>query len=301
MNLGIKGPDGGPIPPDSPLARALALPPEAPLSAGFADRVVAAAEARPAPLPKLRRGSGWRAGRRLAIGLAGIAALASAAAATGLLRQLAVPVPSAGTVWAHLSGTAKSAPAKAAKRAPVETPAAPAKVEIEESIDTPEELAEAFRRADTLRADRRAERRRIIDQRIAGEIERRSAAGLRGPSAQEVARLRERIAAAEALREQRADARVAARREVLQRKVEAGEAITREDFAAPPRGLRDLPEASAAFERLRRLPPRERRAALQAMPAEERGAVLEEFRTLRAALNPPTPPPSPEAQPKSGD
>lgn len=277
--------DGGPILPGSPLARALdsAAPPRLP--AGFADRVVAAAEARPVPLPRLRRGLGWRTGRRVALGLAGVVALASAAAATGLLQQLALPVPSAGTVWASVTGSAKAAPAKPAPPVAAATPTAPARAVIEGPIDTPAELAEAFRRVDAMREDRRAERRRIIDQRIASEIERRRAAGLRVPTAEEEARLRERIAAAEARREQRVDQRIAARREALQRRVEAGEAITRA-----------LPQGSAEFERLRRLPPLERRAALQAMPPEQRRAIVEEFRALRAAAGSPAPQASPATQ-----
>ena len=53
--------DSSPITPGSPLARALddfAVPE---LSAGFADKVLAAAEARPAPLPELRRSGAGRA------------------------------------------------------------------------------------------------------------------------------------------------------------------------------------------------------------------------------------------------
>lgn len=301
MNPDIPSLDGGPIRPGSPLARALDAASAPGLSADFADRVVAAAEARPAPMPRLRRSAAWRAGRRIAFGLAGAVALASAAAATGLIQQLALPVPSVRTVWASFTGAAKAAPAKQAPPAASETPVPLARTEIEGPVDTPEELAEAFRRVDVMREDRRAERRRIIDQRIASEIERRRAAGLRVPTAEEEARLRERIAAAEALREQRADQRIAARREVLQRKVEAGEAITRENLAPGRRGLRDLPPGSAAFERLRRLPPRERRAALQAMPPEERRAVWEEFRKLRTAVNPQAAPSPAAPEPSEPD
>lgn len=290
MSMGIQPRDGTPILPGSPLARALDSAPAPRLSADFAERVIAAAEARPAPLPRLRRSFGWRTGRRVLVGLAGVAALASAAAATGLLQQFALPVPSAAKVWASLAAaTAKAASARPSPPVPAETPAASAETTIDGPIDTPEELAEAFRRADALREDRRAERRRIIDQRIASEIERRRAVGLRVPTPEEEARLRERIAAAEARREQRADERIAARREALQRRVEAGEAITREDLSVGGRGMSDLPRGSAEFERLRRMPPRERRAALQAMSAEERLAIIAEFRALRAGANLPVP------------
>ena len=112
----------GLILPGSPLARALddfAVPP---LSAGFAERVLAAAETRSPPLPELRRPAGgagrsWRMGRRIAVAALGFGALASAAAATGLLERFDIPVPSPEKVWASLTGKpqAVAAPVVAAK------------------------------------------------------------------------------------------------------------------------------------------------------------------------------------------
>ncbi len=292
------GRGGDPIVPGSPLARALGRDAVPPLSPGFADRVIAAAEVRTAPLPALRRRpsrwSGWKAGRRFAIGVTGVFVLASAAAATGLLQQLALPVPSAKAVWASIAGTAQ--PASAAPPAPVaaEPPAMLAKVEIDGPIDTPEELGEAFRRVDEVRQGRRAERAQIIDQRIASEIERRRAAGLKVPTPQEEVWLRERIAAAEARRQQIADERIAARREAMQRKVDSGEALTREGVAAPLRPRQTGVEGSPDFERMRRMSPQQRRAALQAMPPEQRRVLVEEYRARRSGAAPsPTPSASP--------
>ncbi len=288
MSVNPQGHDGGPILPGSPLARALNGDVVPSLSPGFADRVIAAAEARPVPLPELRRRpgrwSGWRAGRRLAVGVAGVLVLGSAAAATGLLQQLALPVPSAKAVWASIAGTAQAAPAAPPAPVAAETPATLAKVQIDGPVDTPEELGEAFRRVDEMRESRRAERARIIDQRIASEIERRRAAGLKVPTPQEEARLRERIAAAEARRQQLADERIAARRDAMQRKVESGEALTREDVGAPLRARQPLAEGSPDFERLRRMSPQQRRGALQAMPPEERRALVEEYRARRSGV-----------------
>jgi hypothetical protein len=108
-----------PIARGSPLARALddfAVPE---LPAGFADKVLAAAQARPAPLPELRRSGGggargWRLGRRIALGAVGFGALATAAAATGLLERVGVPVPAPEKVWASITGK-ETVPAVAAR------------------------------------------------------------------------------------------------------------------------------------------------------------------------------------------
>ncbi|MBA4052655.1 MAG: hypothetical protein C0472_12425, partial [Erythrobacter sp.] len=107
--MSVNEPDrgSGPIAPGSPLARVLDGYGTPDLPAGFADRVLAAAETRAPPLPELRRPARsrrWRIGQRLAIGVASFGALATAAAATGVLEQLAIPVPSAKTVWASLTG-----------------------------------------------------------------------------------------------------------------------------------------------------------------------------------------------------
>lgn len=280
--MSVNEPNKGssPIVRGSPLARALddfAVPG---LPAGFADRVLAAAEARPAPLPPLRRpsaGRRWRIGQRLAIGVASFGALATAAAATGLLEQLAIPVPSAQTVWASITG---KEPANAAVSAAVPAvskpadidPVALAPVAIVGPIDTPEELGEAFRRIDEVRQGRSEARRQFIDQRIDSAIERRRAEGLPVPTPEGEARLRERIDAVQAEREGIAAERIQARREELERKVENGEALTREDF---------LPARPQGMPRLRDLTPAERRAVLQDLSPEDRRAVAEEYRQWR--------------------
>lgn len=297
-----QGRGGDPIMPDSPLARVLGGDVVPALSLDFSDRVIAAAEARTAPLPVLRhrpsRRSDWKAGRRFAVGVTGVFVLASAAAATGLLQQFALPVPSAKVVWASIAGTAQAVRADPPAPVAAETPAKLAKVEIDGPIDTLEELGEAFRRADEVRQARRAERAQIIDQRIASAIERRRAAGLKVPTPQEEPQLRERIAAAEARRQQIADERIAARREAMQRKVESGEALTREDVAPPLRARQTRAKGSPDFERLRRMSPQERRAALQAMPPEQRRALVEEYRARRSRAAPArTPSASPSAAP----
>lgn len=260
-----------PIAPDSPLGRALGGYRVPAMSADFADRVLAAAEARPAPLPGLRRrvpgGRRWRAGRRIAIGIASFGALATAAAATGLLEQLDIPVPSAGTVWAAVTGSAPeavppiAAADKGAGRQDLPTPIA-----IEGPIDTPEELQEAFRRIDEVRQGRRETRRQFVDQRIDRELERRRAAGLPVPTAEEEARIRQRIEQARTLRDRRIEGLVDRRRADMERKVESGEPLTRGNVLGPP------VEGSQALQR------RERLERLRGMSPEERRARIEEWR-----------------------
>ena len=297
---------GDPIVPGSPLARALdgyAVPG---LSAGFADRVLAATEAAPAPLPPLRRprrsARGWRVGQRLAIGIASFGALATAAAATGLLERFDIAVPSAGTVWASITG---KTPAAAAAPAPVLAAAQPspneaaalAPVAIVGPIDTPEELGEAFRRIDEVREGRFAARRERIDQRIDTALERRRAAGLPLPTAEQEAAFRAKVETAQARRQQLADERLAARREEMQRKVESGEALTREDILRPLRDDAKAIERGERIERLRRMSPAQRREALRRLPPAERRALIDQYRAGRAAEAPSAAPTGPVSEP----
>jgi hypothetical protein len=284
--------DAAPIARGTALARALddfAVPE---LPAGFADKVLAAAEARPAPLPELRRNGGgsahgWRLGRRIAMATVGFTALATAAAATGLLERFDLPVPSAEKVWASLTGTA-SVPASATTSTPVAAapadpaPAELAPVRIEGAIDTPEELGEAFRRIDAVRKGRSELRRQQIEQRIAREKERRAAAGLPLPTPEEEARLRQRIEDARTRREGEIAQRIEARREELRERVEAGEALTREDIVRPMREEQRALQKQERIERLRRMSPEQRREALRRLPPEERRALREAWQERRA-------------------
>lgn len=273
----------GPILPGSALARTLDDYCVPPLGAGFADRVLAAAETRAPPLPDLRRapggGRGWRIGRRIAVATLGFGALATAAAATGLLERFDIPVPSPETVWASLTGKeAAAASTTAASKPDAAAPTALVRVAIDDPIDTPEELGEAFRRIDEVRQGRIETRRQIIDQRIDSAIERRRAAGLPVPDAEQEARLRARIGEAQARRESIAADRIAAKREELRQRVEGGEALTRENFL-PNRAPGT--DAQARTPRLRDLSPQERRELLRELPPEQRGALLEELRQRR--------------------
>lgn len=272
-----------PITPGSPLARALAEYAVPGLSAGFADRVLAAAATRPAPLPDLRRQHGtrgWRWGRGIAIGVVSFGVLASAAAATGMLERFAIPVPSAQKVWASLTGrpAVKAVPSPPAPSQPARL----AQAKIAGPIDTPEELSEAFRRIDDVRERRRAVRRDRVDQRIASAIERRQAAGLPALTPEEEAGLRAKITAAQARRDQLANDRIATRRDDLQRKVQSGEALTREDIVRPAPEDADALERRERLRQWRGLLPEQQREALRQLPPEERRALIEDYRTRRA-------------------
>lgn len=283
---------GAPIAPGSALARALDAFAVPALTSGFADRVLAAAETRPpaplAPLPELRRsggGRGWRLGRRIAIGAIGFGALATAAAATGLLDRFDLPVPSPEKVWANLTGKETAPPPVSAPIiAPPADPAPAALVpfRIEGAIDTPAELGEAFRRIGEVRQGRVEARRQIIDQRIENEIERRRSAGLPLPTPKEEARARQRIEDARSRREGLVAERIEARRQELLQRVENGEALTREDIARPLREEARALERRNRLERLRRMSPDQRREALRQLPPEQRRELIEAWRQRRA-------------------
>lgn len=301
---------GGPILSSSPLARALDEYAVPPLSAGFADRVLAAAETRSPPLPELRRtagggGRGWRMGRRIAVAALGFGALASAAAATGLLERFDIPVPSPEKVWASLTGKEDGAAAPISAQRPVmpadaaASPSAP--VTIEGPIDTPEELAEAFRRIDEVRQGRMEARRAVIDQRIDAQIsnaiDRRRDAGLPLPTPEEEARLRKRIAAERVRREQAAAERIAARREELRQRIENGEALTRKDVVQGGKQDDAVPDRRQRLQQLRQMSPEVRREVLRQLPPEERRALTREYRQRRGMRARPQPAQVPDETP----
>ncbi|MDZ4139906.1 MAG: hypothetical protein U1D66_13665 [Erythrobacter sp.] len=269
----------------SPLARRLDNYPVPDLSAGFADRVLAAAEARAVPPPELRRtggggGRGWRLGRRLVIATFGFSAIASAAAATGMLDRLDIAVPSPDRVWASITGKQPAAVAPVLIAAQSADSPATAPAVFDGLIDTPEELNEAFRRIDDVRQGRIEARRERQDQRIERAIERRRAAGLPVPSAEQLARQRERINEAQTIRQQRVDERIKARRDELERKVESGEALTREDIVRPLRDDQRAVDRRERMVRLRQMTPQQRREALRGLSPQQRRALIEEYRNL---------------------
>ena len=258
---------------DDALEKALRNDPVPDLPAGFADRIVAATEGRAEPLPQSRPApkSRWRTSRRLVFGAVAAGALATTAAATGLLEELPIELPSAQEVWEAVTG---QEPEPAPAPAPViETPTAPEPEEavtIEGPIDTPEELEEAFRRVDEARDNRRNTRRENADRQIDDAIVRRRAQGLPAPTPEQEARLRDRIERVRERSDERREARIEERREGLREDVEAGEAITREDFMQRQRGTGSDTPVADRIEELRQLPPAERRARIREWREERR-------------------------------
>lgn len=251
------------LPFDDAMKRALDDAPVSPMSADFADRVVAATQGRARPLPPTRPAPvrRWRTGRRLVIGAVAAGALATTAAATGLLEEFGINLPSPQEVWTRVTGQeslAPVAPAPPPRLAPepeIETP-----VVIEGPIDTPEELEEAFRRVDEARANRREGRRERVDTRIDNAIERRREQGLQAPTPEQEERLRGRIDRMRERADERREDRAAVRRDELRETLEQEGEVTREDVidTVPP----DSP-LGRRLQRLRQLQPDERREALR--------------------------------------
>ncbi len=258
--------DTGPIVAGSPLARVLDQDSAPTLSAGFMERVLARTEGRAEPLPMLRKSiltGPWTRTRRVAVGAVVAGALATTAAATGVLQQLPVALPSAEQVWATLSGQEPPEPAQIRQQTS-ETIVEQRRVRIEGPIDTPEELEEAFTRIDRVRETRTEIRRSNVDQRIEREINRRREQGLRAPNEQQEELLRGIIDQRRELNDSRLDQLSEQRREELRERVEAGEELTREDLIPP--GMRQTPEGRVIRQRLRQLrdlPPDQRRAVIR--------------------------------------
>jgi hypothetical protein len=269
------------------------------LSQGFADRVVAATEGRAPPLPEQRNTpTRWRTSRRLAIGLLSAGALASAAAATGVLGEFGVDLPSPREVWSSITGAQpepEPAPSPPASTSPALVPETRSPVVIEGPIDTPEELEEAFRRVDERREERLDTRRSRVDQRIEERMDARRAQGLPAPTPEQEERLRDRLEEMRENADERRAARIEERRETLREDVETGGEITREDFIEANR------------MRLRNLSPEERRDRLRQWRErrierlrrlEGEGANASEEKTLpeESDANPPSSDPNGSSQ-----
>ncbi|MEM8725338.1 MAG: hypothetical protein AAGE86_07440 [Pseudomonadota bacterium] len=262
--------DDRPITPDSPLGRMLAADTVPALPSDFADRVLAGTKDRPAPLPETRaKGGGlyrWRSARRLAIGTVIAGALATTAAATGVFGDLPITIPSAEKVWATITGQEQEPvsvmPAgRDEAAAPVSETEAP--VTIEGPINSPEELEEAFRRVDEVRTKRTENRRNRVDNRIDRVIENRREQGLRVPTPEQEERLRDRLDRFRERRDEAAGERLEERREELRQRVDDGEELSRDEFIREQREAVQPPRMRERIDRLRELPPEERRERIR--------------------------------------
>ncbi|MEL7189402.1 MAG: hypothetical protein AAGK17_07605 [Pseudomonadota bacterium] len=264
-----RGSDG-----DAALTRVLDAYRAPELSAGFADRVLASTADRAAPLPSARpaQQGRWRSARRLVIGAAAFGALATTAAATGLLDDLPIDLPSGEQVWATITGnpTPQAAPPPQRAAPAAIPPTVPmAERTIEGPIDSPEELEEAFKQIDERRSNRRETRQSNVDNRIDRMIERRRNEGRPVPSAEREERMKERLERARSRREENQTQRLEERRDALRERVEQGEELSPEDI------LREEREA-LGVDRLRG-----RRDELRSLSPEERRERLKQFRERR--------------------
>ncbi|MFO1240096.1 MAG: hypothetical protein U1E64_07080 [Sphingomonadaceae bacterium] len=153
-----------------------------PLSADFADRVVAAATHRlpPLPAPTLsRRGrrARWIRGHRVVIGVVAFGLMSAGAAATAIFGDVAQTIPVIGPLIARVvpaKAEHKRAPANALKPKPEES-AAQAEVAVSPVAPAPLTIPERL-------AVRREVRREFVAERIADRLqqraERREALGL---------------------------------------------------------------------------------------------------------------------------
>jgi hypothetical protein len=189
--------DTNPI--DGTTARALDRYDVPPLSAGFADRLVAKALAEEgiAPLPPIteprreRRGV-WVRGRKLTIGLAAFSLMSAAAAATGVFGDAAKNVPVIGPLIAIVAPKPKLKAIIAPKSklaAPAPKLVAPPVVVEEPPLDvaqpTPGEIMPP--------RVRRQIRREFVAQRVVDQIERNEALGIK-PTPEQRARFAEGLA-----------------------------------------------------------------------------------------------------------
>ena len=254
------------MPFDDAMRRALDDGGVPPMSADFADRVVAATQTRAAPLPQPRRSppGRWRTGRRVLIGALAAGALGTTAAATGLLEELGVKLPTPQEVWSVVSGQGAQRP-EPVPTSPREAPRTDLepRVGIEGPIDTPEELEEAFRRVDDARQNRRDMRRDRVDARLDAVLESRREQGLPAPTPEEEAQLRERLERMRENADQRREERTGERREALRERLEQEGEITREDIIGARRESGGNTPVADRLEQLRQLPPEERRARIR--------------------------------------
>ena len=170
-----------------------------PLSAAFADRLVAKAlvgdtlETLPPLTERRRERRGvWARGRRIVIGVAAFSLMSAAAAATGVFGDAAKNVPVIGPLIAIVAPAPKpkAIVAPKPKPAPVAPKLAPPPIVIEEPVI---QIAEPTTGEVIPPRVRRQIRREMIAQRVVDQIERNEALGIK-PTPEERAKFAERLA-----------------------------------------------------------------------------------------------------------
>jgi hypothetical protein len=188
-----------PNPIDNVTARALDRYNVPPLSAAFADRLVAKAlagdmlEALPPIAERRRERRGvWARGRRVVIGVAAFSLMSAAAAATGVFGDAAKNVPVIGPLIAIVAPAPK--PKAIVTPKPKPAPAAPKLVPPPMVVEGPSiEVAEPIPREILPPRVRRQIRREIFAQRVVDQIERNEALGIK-PTPEDRAKFAKRLA-----------------------------------------------------------------------------------------------------------
>ncbi|MEM6585968.1 MAG: hypothetical protein AAF692_09450 [Pseudomonadota bacterium] len=281
-----------PIRRDSPLGLALAGDTAPPLSADFAERVMAGTKDRAAPLPPLRPRAERRRrnARRAIIGLAAFGALGTAAAATGLLEEFGVRLPAPVERFIERVTGQGDVDEEASRLnvapAPEASPTVSGRVPIEGAVDTPEELEEVFRRTEENRDSRVGDRRERVDNRIDRVMDRRREQGLPAPSPEREAQMKDRL---EQFRERR-DERAAGVREEweenLREELERDGEVTPEDVRRARPVAEEETRVRELLRELRNLPPAERRQRLRQLREQRRNRLQEQAAASADATDP---------------
>ena len=192
--------NAGQNPIDGATARALDRLSVPPLSADFADRLVAKALAEnnvaglpPVMTPRRERRGVWARGRRVIIGAAAFSLMSAAAAATGVFGDVAKNVPVLGPLIASVAPAPKPKAITPPKPKPAPAAAklvAPPPVIVDAP---PIEVAEPSVGAVLPPKLRRQIRREMVAQRVVDQIERREALGIT-PTPEQRAKFAERLA-----------------------------------------------------------------------------------------------------------
>jgi hypothetical protein len=160
------------------------------------------------------------------LGVGAAVLLSTAAAATGVLEQIGIALPP--PVQRFVDNVSETVTGRAPVRAVPPALVVPTPTAIEGPVDSPQELEEAFRRAEEARESRTVQRRERVDRMIDAELARRREQGLPAPTPEQEVEMRQRLDDARARRDALADDRRETVRDDLRQRVEAGEPITRE-------------------------------------------------------------------------
>jgi type IV secretory pathway VirB10-like protein len=234
---------------DPQLARLLDAWAPPPLPAGFAERLMAHAEAGqtlpPVFPPRHRLRAAWSRTRFVVGGVAIGLMTATAAAAAGVFGNVGITIPAWQRTVEKVTGIELAeaepvAPQTAPAPPPAAGPPAPAptlrEIVADGRIESRAELEAAAQAVDARRAERQERVRERRDARVDALVAERRAQGLPAPTDEQLAARRARRDARAAQREEAAAARRDTRREALGQRLDNGETI---DLEAERQRLRE--------------------------------------------------------------